>query len=129
MRPRNVGESSGRNPFTVTYHRQCSCDTAYCRITCTTILCAQFIHASATSSAKCLDARTVWLSPCTPAILVHVSAAKQSLKGLAEGEYKSGVVINKYTLSQSYHWSHRSRDGAERHNVNTQHHKSAARER
>lgn len=44
------------------------------------------------------------------AILVRVGAAVQSAKGLSEVEYKSeGVVINRYILSQSHHWSHGSK--------------------
>ncbi len=48
----------------------------------------------------------MWASP---SILVHVCAGSQSAKGLAKVEYRSeGVVIYKYTLSQSHHWSHHS---------------------
>lgn len=51
---------------------------------------------TATAYAVCLDAQTLWASPNTPAILVHVCAAAQSAKGLSEGEYRSEglVVIN-----------------------------------
>ncbi len=53
---------------------------------------------------------TVGASPYAPATLVHVCAARyKSAKGLSDVEYRSeGVVINKYTLSQSHHWSHSS---------------------
>lgn len=52
---------------------------------------------------------TVWASPYTLSILVCVCAAKPSAKGLGEGEYGSaGVVIIKYPLSQTHHWSHSS---------------------
>ncbi len=52
-----------------------------------------------------LGAQTVWMSPSTPAFLVHEGAAAQSAHEL--GEYISeGVVINEYALSQSDHWSH-----------------------
>lgn len=45
-------------------------------------------------------------SPSAPAILVRVCAAAQSAKAPAEVERRSkGVVINKYTLSQSHHWN------------------------
>ena len=56
-----------------------------------------------------LGAWTVWVSTCAPAILVHVCAAVQCAKGLGESKYRSaGVVIIKYSLSQSHHCSHSS---------------------
>lgn len=54
----------------------------------------------ATASAKwyVLGAWTVWAFPSAPATLIHVLYGKV----LDEVEYRSkGVVINKYTLSQS----------------------------
>lgn len=56
-----------------------------------------------------LGAQTMWAPPYTPSILVYVCAAEQCAKGLGEGEYGSaGVVIIKYSLSQTHHWSHDS---------------------
>lgn len=49
----------------------------------------------------------MWMSPHT--ILVQVCAAVQSVKDLCEVEYRlGGVMINKYTFSQSLHWCHSS---------------------
>ncbi len=45
----------------------------------------------------------VGVSDCTY-VSVHIPA-----KGLCEVKYRSeGVAMNKYTLSQSHHWSHSS---------------------
>lgn len=50
-----------------------------------------------------------YMSKIVPAILAHVGAAVQSAKGLSQVEYElEGVVINKFTLGQSHHWSHHS---------------------
>lgn len=66
---------------------------------------------------KAVGTQTVWVPPSTAAILVHVGGAAQSAKGRGESQYSSeGVVINKYTVRQSHHWSHLS-NGCDTHAV------------
>lgn len=68
-----------------------------------------FDRSSAMTSAKCLvlGARTMWASPGALAMLFHGGASAQSAKGLGEVKYRlQGVMVNKYTFSQSHHLSH-----------------------